>query len=163
MTIQDFILAYNEGFKYLRQRHGDDAVKALWQTISDTWCHHLKELVAAHGVDGMMMYWGGDTGTLQREKAAFDLKLEDGVFSGVMHACPSVGEIRNQGFEPMKGSLTYCDHCPALYGPVARKHGIDMTWDIEFSQDGGCTGRCTWRAEKLHDMPKQDVPKGDKN
>jgi hypothetical protein len=144
MTVQDFIIAYNAGFKFIRERHGDDAVRALWQTISDEWCLHLRELVTEQGIDGLMAYWGGDSGTLQREKAAFELALKDGVFSGVMHECPSVAEIRHQGFEPMKGSLSYCDHCPALYAPVTAAHGIRMTWEIEYGPNGGCTGRCSW-------------------
>ena len=42
MTVHDFIVIYNETFKYIDEKFGVDAVKELWATISLQWCTHLR-------------------------------------------------------------------------------------------------------------------------
>ena len=147
MTIQDFIVTYNETFKYIECKYGVEAVKELWQTISEQWCTHLDELVKNKGLDGMVEYWGGEDGTLGREKAEYEISLKDGIFFGIMHECPSVKELHERDKKIYNGKLTYCDHCPALYSPVAKKYGIKMTFNIEHEENGECVGKCTWGAE----------------
>ena len=44
--------------------------------------------------------------------------------------------------------MTYCDHCDALYGPVAAKYGIELRFSPEYNEDGTCAGNCTWYAKK---------------
>lgn len=148
MTVHDFIVIYNETFKYIEDKYGVEAVKDLWKTISEEWCTHLDELIREKGLDGMLEYWGGEDGTLGREKAEYEIKLENGVLSGVMHECPSVKELRDRNRKIYRGKLAYCDHCPALYAPVAKKYGIEMFFDIEFDENGECVGRCSWGARK---------------
>jgi|LSQX01.1.fsa_nt_gb hypothetical protein len=146
MTVHDFIVTYNETFKFIEDKYGVEAVKDLWKTISEEWCTHLDELIRTKGLEGMVEYWGGEGGTLGREKAEYEINLKDGVFSGIMHECPSVKELHERNRKVYNGKLTYCDHCPALYAPVAEKYGIKMTFGIEHDEDGECTGKCTWGA-----------------
>jgi hypothetical protein len=148
MTIKDFILAYNHTFSYLEEKFGIEAVKDLWQTISDKWCTHLRSLVEKKGLQGMLEYWGGDSGTLSREKAGYEVYIKDGVFHGVMYECPSVGEIVERGSRPHHGKVSYCDHCLALYGPIAEDNGFEMGWKIAYNEDGSCKGVCEWWASE---------------
>lgn len=148
MTVQLFILLYNETFRYISEVYGPNALRGLWGEISDRWCCHLDELVAAKGLEGMKEYWGGDAGTLAREKAEYEVALRDGVFTVAMQECPSVGEIVQRGRRPLSGEVSYCDHCPALYGPVAQRHGFEMTFEIAHDDDGSCAGRCLMSARE---------------
>jgi len=144
MTVNDFIVIYNETFKYIEKKHGQDAVKNLWETISIQWCTHLRELVKAKGLNGMLEYWGGKDGTLGRENAEYAVSLNDGVFKGIMYKCPSVGELKERGRDLYKSELTYCDHCRFLYSPIAEDFGFNMSWFIEYDQSGYCVGKCKW-------------------
>ena len=148
MTVHDFIVVYNETFKYIEEKYGVMALLDLWKTISEEWCTHLDELIKTKGLEGMVEYWGGESGTLGREKAEFEISLKDGVFLGTMHECPSVKELRERGRKIYTGKLSYCDHCPALYKPVAKKYGFDMFFEIEFDENNNCVGRCKWGARK---------------
>lgn len=149
MTIQDFIAAYNKSFRYIEKKYGTEALRKLWSTISNDWCTHLDDCVKRKGLVGLMEYWGGDSGILTREHAAYEVHLKDDHFRGVMHECPSVAEVRSRGQEPYVGSLTYCDHCEALYSPICAKYGIDLHFKPEYNNDGSCAGRCTWDARKV--------------
>jgi hypothetical protein len=144
MTIQDFIVAYNATFKYLEDKYGTDAERDLWKTISDRWCTHLRQLVKEKGLDGMLEYWGGTSGTLSREKAGYEVFIKDGAFHGIMIKCPSVGELEERGYVPHHGKVSYCDHCLALYGPIANDYGFDMGWQIDYRENGLCKGSCQW-------------------
>jgi hypothetical protein len=148
MTVHDFIVIYNESFKYIEKNFGADAVKDFWKTISDQWCTHLRELVRSKGIAGMNEYWGGNDGTLGREKAECSIKIEDGIFKILMHKCPSVGELKERGREIYKGELSYCEHCPALYVPIAEESGFWMKFDIDYDEDGYCAGSCVLTAGK---------------
>lgn len=149
MTVQDFIVIYNETFKFIKDRHGVDALKDFWQTISTQWCTHLDELVREKGLDGMVEYWGGTTGTLGREKAEYEIMLEAGIFKGIMHECPSVGELKARYKKLCSGKADYCDHCQALYRPVANRYGFELLFDIEHDEEGICAGRCAWTSSKI--------------
>lgn len=142
MNLNDFIVIYNETFKYIDENYGVDAVKDLWTTISDSWCLHFRELIKTKGLEGMLEYWGGDQGTLGREKADFEVSLNDGVFKMDMIKCPSVAELRERKRMIYSGKLSYCDHCPALYPPIAEEYGFKMYMDIDYNIDGECAGSC---------------------
>ena len=149
MTVQDFIVIYNETFKYVEKNYGRKQVDDLWAAISEEWCTHLRSLVAEKGLQGMNEYWGGDTGTLSREKAFYDISLKDGVFSIVMDACPSVNEIRERGFEVY---TDYCEHCVALYGPVVADYGFELKSYIEREAVTDIpTGKCRLIARKAEE------------
>ena len=146
MTIRDYIVAYNETFRYVEQKYGPDALKSLFAAISAQWCVHL-DGVGRGGLEGCMEYWGGDTGTLDREQAACRIALRDEVFTIEMNECPSVKELRERGREPHMGTLTYCGHCRALYEPVLNRHGLTFEVDIAYREDGNC-GKVRHRRKK---------------
>ena len=148
MTVNDFIVVYNETFKYVEKNYGVDALKNLWGTISEQWCKHLDDLIRTKGLDGMLEYWGGTQGTLGREKADCEVSLNNGLFSIKMDECPSVGELWEKKRYIYNGELTYCDHCPALYHPIAEKYGYKMITEINHNEDGECAGSCRITAYK---------------
>lgn len=151
MTIRDYIVAYNETFRYVEERFGSAALKDMFSAISDQWCVHLDECVRRGGIGGCMEYWGGgeNGGTLGREKAACTISIKDGVFSIEMNECPSVKELRERGKEPYAGKTTYCDHCRALYAPVLGRYGLSFDVDIRYGEDGSCTGKCLTTVSKM--------------
>lgn len=143
MTIRDYIASYNKTFEYVEKNYGAAMLRDLFSRISQEYCTHLDECVREYGLQGCMKYWGGDTGTLDREQAACRITMENNVFQIVMNRCPSVAEVRERGQEPYcTGELTYCDHCEALYAPVCAKYGIELTNKYERNADGTCAGRC---------------------
>lgn len=148
MTIRDYIAAYNKTFGYVEEKFGASALADLFRKISDEYCAHLDECIRDYGVEGCMKYWGGESGTLSREKIDFKTWMEDGVFHGRIRSCTSVADVRSRGQEPHVGALTYCDHCDALYGPVAEKYGIELHFLPEYNEDGTCAGNCTWYAKE---------------
>ena len=148
MTVYNFIEIYNETFKYIEKEYGAEAVKDLWQTISAQWCVHLDDLVREKGLEGMGEYWAGNGGTLGREKAVYEISLQDGVLAGIMHKCPSVGELIERNRKIYHGELNYCNHCLALYGPVANRYSFEMLWNIDTDEAGRCTGKCSWTSYK---------------
>ena len=143
MTIRDYIVAYNETFRYVEERYGEEPLKSLFATLSDRWCAHLEDCVKRKGIEGCMEYWGGSSGTLGREKATCTIGMENGIFTIEMRECPSIAELRERGREPYAGRLAYCDHCEALYAPVLARYGLAFTVDIAYGKDGSCAGACT--------------------
>jgi len=146
MTIRDFIAAYNKTFEYIETRYGADALKDLWAKISREWCTHLAELASEKGLEGLLEYWGGASGTLSREKAFYEVGIKDGVFRGDMAECPSVADLRQRSHQPFRGDLSYCDHCEALYAPAVAPYGIDLQFYPDYREDGSCAGSCHWIA-----------------
>jgi len=65
MRIADFIVVYNETFKYIYEKDGPHYVKALWRAISENYCENLDKLIREKGLEGMLEYWGG---ALEEEK-----------------------------------------------------------------------------------------------
>ena len=148
MTVHDFIVIYNDTFKFIYKKYGPEALRDLWATISLQWCTHLRELVKAKGLEGMKEYWGGNDGTLGREKAVYNITLKDEVFQGRMFECPSIGELKERGRDVFNEGLTYCDHCRFLYCPVVEDYSFSMSWFIDYDESGRCTGKCRWSSKK---------------
>lgn len=140
MTVQDFIVIYNETFIYVEKEYGKEKVKDLWKTLSDEWCVHLKELAEEKGIEGAYEYWGGREGTLSREKADFSMKLENGEIRSRIKNCPSVGELRERNRDIY---TSYCEHCEALYSPVLEKFGLKYEKEFEICESTNLpAGRC---------------------
>ena len=152
MTIRDYIAAYNKTFGYVEDKYGADKLRSLFSTLSREYCTHLDEYIREEGVRGCLSYWGGDSGTLSREKIQFRAYMEGDVFHGEIKNCTSCADVRSRGQEPHHGQLTYCDHCEALYGEVAQKYGIELKFDPEYNADGTCKGNCTWYAKKVSEV-----------
>ena len=151
MTIKDYIAAYNKTFGYVEEKYGVEALRDLFSTLSREYCTHLDAYLREEGVRGCMSYWGGDSGTLSRARIDFEAYMEGDVFHGRIRSCTSVNDVRSRGQEPHHGALTYCDHCSALYGEVAKKYGIELKFEPEYNEDGTCCGNCTWYAKKVEE------------
>lgn len=150
MTIQDYIRCYNKTFGYVEDKWGAEALGDLFLSISREYCQHLDDFIREEGVKGCLTYWGGENGTLAREKIDHDAYIdEEGIFHGAIRNCTSVADVRSKGQEPHHGKLTYCDHCEALYGTTAAKYGIELKFQPEYNEDGTCKGNCTWYAKKV--------------
>ena len=70
ISCTEFIMAYNELFKFLDERHGKQAVTDFWIGISDNFLWNLDKLVAKKGIQGMKEYW---THTLTEEGAKYKM------------------------------------------------------------------------------------------
>lgn len=131
----EFILAYNELFKFVDRRHGKKAVVKLWEALSDEFLTNLDRLVARKGIAGMVEYW---THTLSEEGGDCVVIVRDDEFIIDMHACPSAAKVRNG---PAKPYRDYCGHCAVLYSRILEKHGYKANTDIIDPRSGACRFR----------------------
>lgn len=124
ISANEFILFYNELFKYLDKNFGKKDVEKLWEGIKNTYCKQIENLVKEKGLKGMYEYWSR---TLHEEGGRYHLTLTDKEFIIDMHYCPSMGKLLNTHVEPYKD---YCGHCPALYKEIIEKNGFEADYYI---------------------------------
>jgi len=132
ISANEFILFYNELFKYLDKNFGKKEVEKLWEGIKNTYCKKIEKLVKEKGLKGMNEYW---THTLSEEGGRYKLTLTDDEFIIDMHYCPSMGKLLNTHVEPYKD---YCGHCPALYVDPIEKYGFKVDYYIISRDKGEC-------------------------
>jgi len=121
---REFILAYNELFKFLHKKYGKKAVIDFWKFISDNFLTNLDHLVKEKGISGMAEYW---THTLTEEGAEYQMSVGENYFEIYMKKCPSVGKLNKAKVEKYP---YYCEHCDILYKRVIEKYGF--TYRIKF-------------------------------
>lgn len=145
MTVQDFIVNYNETFRYLHDRFGKKAVVKLWEFLADTNVE-LEQAVAKGGLEGYMEYFYGDNGLTVREDVSGYHRICDGVYEERIVNCPSVGEMEERGKQPYR---YYCEHCYWLYRKALEDHGFIYEADYELQpKDGGYCKDCSFYARK---------------
>ena len=132
ISSNEFILFYNEIFKYLHKNYGKKAVESLWDGIEDTYCKRIDEIIHEKGLKGMYEYWSK---TLEEEGGRYHLTLDSSHFVLDMHCCPSMGKLLNTHVEPYED---YCGHCPALYKDVIEKNGFKVDYYIINRSKGEC-------------------------
>jgi len=132
---KEFILAYNELFKFLHRKYGKKAVIDFWIYISDNFLKNLDEFVKEKGIAGMAEYW---THTLTEEKAVYTMSVGPGYFEIFMKKCPSVGILNKK---KVKKYPYYCEHCDVLYKRIIEKYGF--VYKIQFidREKGACKVR----------------------
>jgi hypothetical protein len=140
ISCTEFILAYNELFKFLEERYGKEAAIDFWIGISDNFLQNLRKLVAEKGIQGMKEYW---THTLSEEGAKYKISATDNEFIIDMYKCPSVGILRRN--RHIKRYPDYCKHCD-LYRRVIEK--FEFTYDIEYIDENLGKCRLTVRKKK---------------
>lgn len=131
----EFIPAYSELFKFLEKKGGEQAVLDFWNFLSDTYLTRLRDLVAAHGLQGCWLYWSQ---ALNEEAADFTMELDEkkGEFRIVMHRCPSKGRLLElDGIEPYR---EYCRHCDVLYRRVLEPLGYEYAVDLSRADKARC-------------------------
>ena len=135
ISCTEFIAAYSQLFKTLERLGGKDAVEAFWRYLSANFLTNLRDLVAAHGIRGCWLYWSH---TLNEEAADFTMELDEevGMFSIVMHQCPSKGRLLEwRHIEPYRD---YCRHCDLLYREVLEPLGYDYEIDLSQCDQARC-------------------------
>lgn len=119
ISSNEFVLFYNELFKYLDKNFGKGQVEKLWKDISKSkYCKKLDDLVKGKGIKGIYEYWKE---ILTEEGARYELTIRDDEFFLDMHLCPSLDKLFNTHVKPYKD---YCSHCPSIYIPIYEKYGL---------------------------------------
>ncbi|MCX8082664.1 MAG: hypothetical protein N3D17_04645 [bacterium] len=119
ISCTEFILAYNELFKFLHKKYGKKAVVDFWIYISDNFLTNLDTLVKEKGIAGMAEYW---THTLTEEKAEYCMEVGRDRFGIYIKKCPSVGIMNRRNVEKYP---YYCEHCDILYRRIIEKYGFN--------------------------------------
>ena len=120
ISANEFILFYNELFKYLDEKFGKKEVEKLWDGIKKTYCKKIDDIIKEKGLKGMNEYWSK---TLKEEGGRYNIILTDNEFIIDMHYCPSMGKLLNTHVEPYKD---YCGHCSALYDEIIERNGFEV-------------------------------------
>ncbi len=120
---KEFILAYNELFKFLHRKYGKKAEIDFGIYISDNFLKNLDELVNEKGIAGMAEYW---THTLTEEKAVYTMSVGPDYFEIFIKKCPSVGIMNKR---KVKKYPYYCEHS-ILYKRIIEKYGF--VYKIQF-------------------------------
>lgn len=129
ISCTEFIPAYSEGFKFIENIGGRRQLENFWSELSDIYLKDsLEKLMTTDGLAGAYTYWGH---ALNEEAADFTMILDEdkGEFSIDMHKCPSKGLLIQ--LKHMTPYHSYCDHCPALYKPIAERMGYTYTSEID--------------------------------
>lgn len=142
ISCTEFILAYNELFKYLEEKGGRHILEDFWRRIAHEYLFNLDELVREKGIEGMAEYWGH---TLTEEAAKASIEVGEDYFRIHMEECPSVKLLNQRGVDK---SPSYCHHCITLYKTVIEKYGFQYTLDIIDPERGIC--RVQARKLRLH-------------
>ena len=129
ISCTEFIPAYSEGFKFIEGLGGQSELEKFWSQLSDLYLKDsLQKLITEKGLAGCYEYWSH---SLNEEAADFTMILDEdkGEFSIDMHKCPSKGMLLQ--LKHMTPYHSYCDHCPALYKPIAEGLGYIYTSEID--------------------------------
>jgi hypothetical protein len=138
ISCTEFIPAYSEGFKFIDKKKGRREVERFWRYLSDLYVKdRLGRLVAEEGLEGCFTYWSQ---ALNEEAADFRMVFNGikGEFRSEMRRCPSKGMLNSLKY--MEPYRFYCDHCPALYGPVLQKYGFKYEKDMSKVDKASCSG-----------------------
>jgi hypothetical protein len=137
ISCTEFIPAYSEGFKFLENKGSRSEVEKFWSYLSDLYVKdRLGKFVAEEGLEGCYTYW---TETLNEEAADFKIIYDEikGEYKSYMYKCPSKGMLNELTY--MEPYHAYCEHCPALYGPVLKKLGYKYEKDLSRTDEAYCT------------------------
>ena len=129
ISCTEFIPAYSEGFKFIEQMGGREELEKFWSELSTIYLKDsLEKLMKEEGLAGCFTYWGH---SLNEEAADFTMVLDEkkGEFKIDLHKCPSKSMLLN--LKHMDPYHSYCDHCTALYKPVAEKMGFKYSSEID--------------------------------
>jgi len=133
ISCTEFILTYNELFKFLDKKGGKKKVINLWEGISDNFLQNLDVLVKEKGIVGMREYW---IHTLTEENANYEMSSDENRFSIEMYECPSVGILRKT--KHIKKYPDYCKHCGVLYPRIIEKYGFKCRTEYTDEEKGIC-------------------------
>jgi hypothetical protein len=149
LGVYDFCGHYEWTFEWLNREGGDELVHEYWQrAISEDSQSHARELILAHGLDGMAQYWGP---TLEEEGGVCVVTHQAKVIRLDMHDCPSKGFLIRNGLQQYED---YCDHCIGWVGPLMQQNGFKVD-----HQHNHC-GQCWWEMRAGNDDTPVSEPGG---
>jgi len=133
ISCTEFIWVYNELFRFIEERGGEEQLIAFWKGIADEFLWNLREYVEKDGLEGMRRYWSH---TLGEEGGRHRMTLYDDMFVIDMHECPSAKLIHESG--RVRPFERYCEHCLWLYPPILRELGYEVDYDLLSCERGRC-------------------------
>lgn len=133
ISCTEFIWVYNELFRFIEGRGGEEAVITFWRGIADDFLGNLRDHVREEGLLGMYKYWSH---TLGEEGGKHVMSLYDDMFVIDMHECPSVKLIQEAG--RVVPYPKYCEHCRWLYPPLLRELGFEADMHVVDPAKGQC-------------------------
>ncbi len=125
ISCTEFILAYNELFKFLHHRHGRQALDDFWIYISDNYLTDLRDLLMKRGLEGVKDYW---TRVCTEEGDKFKITFSDDPFILDVEQCTSIGKLRKN--KHVDRHPEYCKHCDILYRRIYEDYGY--SYNIEY-------------------------------
>jgi len=136
---KEFILVYNELFKFIEKKYSKENVIKLWEFISDKFLTDFDQLIKDKGILGIVEY---SAHTLTEEGAEFTMSVRPYYFENFIEKCPSI-KIMNK--RKVKKYPQYCEHCIILYKKIIEKYGF--TYKIQFIDRE--KGKCKIKIKKI--------------
>jgi len=131
----------------LRRNYGEAAVRDYWQrAISLDSQRHARDLIEAHGFNGMAEYWGH---TLAMEEAGYTFNRGADYFRIDMIACPSKGHLIQRG---LAAYHDYCEHCMGWIKPMMDDAGFTINHEHNHA------GQCYWEMRRTDDRLAEPPP-----
>ena len=122
-----FVRFYNEIFKFLLKKGGQDALEEYFLEISRHQETHCLELFKK-GLQGMIDYWATIKEEENCDSDGVVIQGKHGLISkGFMNGCPSLTKVIDNDAEPCR---EYCLHCPGWVLPLMSKVNIYYVYDL---------------------------------
>lgn len=118
-----FVRFYNEVFKYLAARGGDE-LKRYYKRVSENQEAHCLSLFREKGLDGMYEYWEH---IRIEENCDMTNHLEPDCYWFEFFSCPSLSKVIDNDASPCS---EYCNHCPGWILPIMTKTGFFAVYNL---------------------------------
>jgi hypothetical protein len=130
----EFVIAYNNMFKFLNDHFDGTTVETFWEHLSDLLCQRMVHLAKTKGIPGLVEYWAE---TLEAEgarcKIIFNTNGQRSMLTIQMFECPSIKKLKEHDIEPCS---QYCGHCQIMYQRALEKVGLHF--ECSPLMDGRC-------------------------
>ncbi|MCA9450660.1 MAG: hypothetical protein KC931_26290 [Candidatus Omnitrophica bacterium] len=126
MAAGDFYFAINATFRFIHDRHGEEALIAYWRKMGKEYYRPLIDQFRQGGLEAVETYWRGffdsePGGEVEVSRTAHGVEL-------AVLDCPAIRWLRTHNREIMP---LFCDHCLHVSGALAEESGLT------FSLEGG--------------------------
>lgn len=135
ISCTDFILVYNEAFKFLEEQRGYAAVTRFWRRLGRAYLGPLRRQARRNGLRGCFDWWNE---ALRQEAADFRTTLDEhaGVLEIHLRRCPS--KYRLLSLPHIEPYPRYCDHCAVLYRATLEELGFEYEVDLSRCDQAAC-------------------------
>jgi hypothetical protein len=119
MAAGDFYFAINATFRFIHERHGEEALIAYWRRLGKEYYRPLIERFREKGLEAAEAYWreffdkepGGEVEVI-REEDRVAIAVAD---------CPAIRWLVDHNREVMP---LFCDHCRHVSSAIAEESGL---------------------------------------